>query len=163
MSTNWLIALILGLIIIIYLAIYAGKLLSQVRNQKEQQASALKKQKLALNQHDTKILNSVLIIARAMQEEQCDYSEGSWRLAVLLDSLKTTSELDQQFPAIFKLYEAIKHLSILDERKALDKKQRMQQDLERMKIEAELHPKIIEDLKLLHQYANERISMLKTQ
>ena len=91
-----------------------------------------------------------------MKEKQCDISEGCWRLSVLLDSLKTTNDLNLQFPAIFELYHAIKHMPILAERKKLDKKQRMKLDFERMKLEANLSPAIFDNLDLLHTYAVER-------
>ena len=160
MTNFWLITIIVGVIIIVALAIYATKLLKQVKAQTLAQQQAKQAQQHALHAHDKKVLDSVVIIVRAMKEEQCDFSEGCWRLSVLLDSLKTSKELEQQFPAIFELYNRIKTLSILDSRKALAKKERMKEDLQRMKAEAELHPKIVTDLDLLHQYARERISVL---
>ena len=160
MTNFWLITIIVGVIIIVALAIYATKLLKQVKTQTIAQQQAKEAQQHALHAHDKKVLDSVVIIVRAMKEEQCDFSEGCWRLSVLLDSLKTSKELEQQFPAIFELYNRIKTLSILDSRKALAKKERMKEDLQRMKAEAELHPKIVTDLDLLHQYARERISVL---
>ena len=161
MNEYWLMALILAVIIIASLALYAGKLLKQLGVQKQAQQQAELAQQQALAKHDGKILASVNIIVRAMKEEQCDFSEGCWRLSVLLDSLKLSSELSQQFPAIFKLYESIKHLSILDNRKQLDKKQRMKEDYQRITIEAELHSDIVTDLDLLQQYVTERILILK--
>jgi len=161
MNEYWLIALILAAIIITSLAIYAAKLLKQLSVQKQKQQQDELARQAALAKHDTKILSSVIIIVRAMKEEQCDFSEGCWRLSVLLDSLKLSSELAQQFPAIFKLYEGIKHLSILGDRKELEKKQRMKEDYQRMTIEAQLHDDIVADLDLLQQYATERVSALK--
>jgi hypothetical protein len=161
MNQYWLIALVFAVIIVVSLAFYAGKLLKQLRVQKRaQQQDELRRQQ-ALAKHDGKILASVKIIVRAMQEEQCDFSEGCWRLSVLLDSLKLSSELSQQFPAIFQQYEEIKHLSILGDRKNLDKKQRMKEDYQRMTSEAKLHDAIVTDLGLLKQYVTERISALK--
>ncbi len=160
MSNYWLYAIAIGLIIIIVLAFYAGKLLRQVKQQTALQQRAKAEHQQGLQKHDKKILDSVVIIVRAMKEEQCDFSEGCWRLSVLLDSLKTSSELAQQFPAIFALYERIKDLSILDSRKELAKKQRMKEDLQRIKAENDLHDDIQKDLDLLHQYAAERISVL---
>ena len=162
MNEYWLIALVLGVIIIVCLAFYAGKLLKQLNEQKQAQQQIELAQQQALAKHDGKILASVKIIVRAMQEEQCDFSEGCWRLSVLLDSLKLSSELSHQFPAIFKLYESIKHLSILDNRKKLDKKQRMKEDYQRLNIEAKLHSEIVTDLDLLQQYVTERMSILNT-
>jgi len=162
MNGYWLVALIFAVIIIAGLAFYAGKLLKQLSVQKQAQQQAKLDHQQALAKHDQKVLASVKIIVRAMQEEQCDFSEGCWRLSVLLDSLKLSSELALQFPAVFKLYDEIKHLSILDDRKQLDKKQRMKQDYQRMAIEAQLHSEIVSDLDLLQQYTTERMTILNT-
>lgn len=161
MNEYWLI-IVLAVVVIASLAFYAGKLLKQLSVQKQTQQQAKVAQQKALAKHDQNVLASVKIIVRAMQEEQCDFSEGCWRLSVLLDSLKLTSELAQQFPAIFKLYNEIKHLSILDDRKQLEKKQRMKQDYQRFTIEAQLHSEIVSDLDLLQQYITERMSILNT-
>jgi hypothetical protein len=147
-------------VIIGVLAAIATKLLRQLKQQTLEQEQKKAAQQLALQQHDKKIISSVIIIVRAMKEEQCDIAEGCWRLSVLLDSLKLSEDLNVQFPAVFKLYEAIKHMPILSARKKLDKQSRMKLDLERMKIEAELAEDIRRDISLLHQYANERNSML---
>ncbi len=159
MNEYWLVALVVAIIIIVGLAFYAGKLLKQLSNQKKAQQQAELAHHQALAKHDNNVLASVKIIVRAMQEEQCDFSEGCWRLSVLLDSLKLSSELATQFPSIFKLYNEIKHLSILDDRKSLEKKQRMKQDYQRMTIEAQLHDEIVSDLDLLQQYTTERMAM----
>ena len=161
MDTYWLYVIILAVVIIAVLSLYAGKLLRQLAKQKQLQQQAELARGKALASHDHKVLASVHIITRAMKEEQCDFSEGCWRLSVLLDSLKLSSELSQQFPAIFQQYEEIKHLSILGDRKNLDKKQRMKEDYQRMTSEAKLHDDIVTDLGLLKQYVTERISALK--
>ncbi|MCJ8318927.1 MAG: DUF2489 domain-containing protein [Colwellia sp.] len=160
MTDFWLYAIITAVVVVASLAFYAGKLLRQLKAQTVQKKRADDAHQLALKVHDKKILDSVVIIVRAMKEEQCDFSEGCWRISVLLDSLKTSKELSQQFPSIFELYNRIKELSILDSRKELAKKARMKEDLQRIKAEAELHTKIVTDLELLHQYATERISTL---
>ncbi len=161
MNEYWLIAIAVATVIIASLAFYAGTLLKQLSAQKKAQQQAEVAKQQALAKHDLTVFTSVKIIVKAMQEEQCDFSEGCWRLSVLLDSLKLSNELAQQFPAIFKLYNEIKHLSILEDRKQLDKKQRMQEDYQRMKIEAQLHSEIVTDLDLLQQYTTERMSILK--
>jgi hypothetical protein len=162
MNEYWFIALAAAVMIIAGLAFYAGKLLKQLNAQKLAQQQAELAHQQALAKHDQNVLASVKIIVKAMQEEQCDFSEGCWRLSVLLDSLKLSSELAEQFPAIFKLYNEIKHLSILDDRKQLEKKQRMRQDYQRMTLEAQLHDKIVLDLDLLQQYTIERMTILNT-
>ena len=89
MSDFWLYALLLAVVIVLALAFYAGKLLKQLTQQKAQQAQAQLVKQQALNKHDKKVLDSVLLITRAMQQEQCEFDEGCWRLSVLLSSLKT--------------------------------------------------------------------------
>lgn len=150
-----------GALVIASLSFYAGRLIWLLREQRAKQAEAANQHKQNLNAHDAKVLNSILIIVKAMQEEQCDYSEGCWRLSVLLDSLKTTSGMASEFPAIFKLYNGIKDMQILEERKQLAKKERMRQDVERIKLETALYDEINKDLGLLMQYTQERISVLK--
>jgi len=159
-SNPWLYAIISAVIIIAALAFYAAKLLTQLKQQTAKIEQAEQERKIALAKHDSKILNSVVIISHAMKEEQCDIAEGCWRLSVLLDSLKLSESLSKEFPAIFELYNAIKHMPILEERKKLAKRERMKLDFERMKAETNLSLKIKADVELLHQYAQERISML---
>jgi hypothetical protein len=159
-SNPWVYVIVGAVIIIAALAFYAAKLLTQLKQQTVKINQAEQDKKIALAKHDSKILSSVVIIARAMKEEQCDIAEGCWRLSVLLDSLKLSESLSAEFPAIFELYNAIKHMPILEERKKLAKKERMKLDFERMKAENNLSLKIKTDVELLHQYAQERISML---
>lgn len=153
--------IVLAIAIIAGLGIYAGKLLSQLKQQRQRQAHERAELLAGQKRHDIKIFDSVVIIVRAMKEEQCDFSEGCWRLSVLLDSLKTTTGLEEQFPGIYGLYNQIKHMQILEKRKSLPKKDRMKQDLERMKAETSFYEEINNDLSLLLQYAQERLSVLK--
>ena len=164
-ESNGLILLILiGGAIIFALAIYAGKLLMQLKQQRLANDKAIVKQQKKRAEHDIGVYNSIIIIVRAMKEEQCDVSEGSWRLSVLLESLTTVESLveplNKQFPAIFELYESIKHLSILGKRKELPKKQRMQQDVERMQAESRLADKVKAELDPLYQFANQQKTQL---
>ena len=152
--------IVLAALIVAGLAFYAGALLRKLHLQNKAQAAAQLAHEQALNEHDKKILDSVVIIVRAMKEEQCDISEGCWRLSVLLDSMKTVNGLSEQFPAVFELYEAIKHMPILEARKQLEKRERMKLDLERTKIEARLFTDVHQNIELLHQYANEKLAAL---
>ncbi len=159
-SNPWVYAIVGAVVIITALAFYAAKLLTQLKQQTAKIELVAQERKIALMKHDTKILKSVVIIAHAMKEEQCDIAEGCWRLSVLLDSLKLSEGLSEEFPTIFQLYNEIKHMPILEERKKLAKKERMKLDLQRMKAETNLSAKIIIDVTALHQYAQERVSAL---
>jgi len=150
-----IILILLAVIIIAGLAFYAGNLLFKLKEQTQRQKLAKQKHQQALQQHDAKILSSVAIIVKALQEQQCDLSEGCWRISVLLDSLKTTTGLSEQFPAIYGLYNKVKDMAILEERKKLEKKQRMRDDYNRVMFEAEYQQAIIEDLKLLAEFSRD--------
>lgn len=156
----WSYLIAVAVIIVVALAFYALKLIKQLKLQTAQQKQAELERQQSLNKHDKKILDSIIIIVRAMKEEQCDISEGCWRLSVLLDSLKTSENHSSQFPAIFELYEAIKHMPILEARKKLEKRERMKLDLERVKTEARLSDAVKESIQHLHKYARERVDLL---
>ncbi|TYK64678.1 DUF2489 domain-containing protein [Colwellia echini] len=160
MNDYWLYLLLLGVGIILVLAFYAGRLLKQVAQQKAQQIKAEQNQQAALNRHDKKILDSVLLITRAMQQEQCEFDEGCWRISVLLSSLKTLSNMDTKFLGIYGLYDAIKDFSILEARKQLTKKERMREDYQRMVALEKMHDAVVSDLALLHQFTTEQLNRL---
>ena len=160
MNEYWLYALLLGVCIILALAFYAGKLLKQVAQQKDQKVQAQKAQQVALNKHDKKVFDSVLLITRAMQQEQCEFDEGCWRLSVLLSSLKTLPEAPEKFPGVYGLYNAIKDLAILDARKTLTKKERMREDYQRMTALDQMHDGVVSDLDKLYQYTTEQLTRL---
>lgn len=156
-STLAIVLFIVGLAIILALAFWAVKLLSALKIQKQKQAAILAKQEEALKQHDSKVFTSISIIIKAMLEEQCDYSEGCWRLCVLFDSLKTQNNFASQFPQIYAFYDGIKHLSILDARKKLTKSERMKEDFQRLKIESEITPKVKIELPSILRYTEKQL------
>ena len=87
MDTSVLIAIIVGAVIIAGLAFYAGTLLWRVQQQRlaqQQQAAQLQQQKAEKALY---LRDSIILICKAMREEQCELSEGSLRLWVLLDHL----------------------------------------------------------------------------
>lgn len=63
------------------LAVYAGTLMARLKRQQEMQQHAI----AARNE---RILESVRVIAHAVRDGQCDYSEGAIRLTNLLDALQ---------------------------------------------------------------------------
>ena len=160
MNDFWLYMLVFGVAIIIVLAFYAGMLLQRLNKQKRHQKRALLAKQQALNNHDKKVFDSVLLITRAMQQEQCDFDEGCWRLSVLMSSLKTVTELSVEFPAVFGLYDEIKDLAILDARKILTKQERMREDYKRMTALTNMHDAVVAELDALHKYTVEQLAKL---
>ncbi|MDG1732387.1 MAG: DUF2489 domain-containing protein [Thalassotalea sp.] len=145
---------ILASVIIFILAAYAAFLMFKLRAQNRTQQLILEQQQQKQIARDIKTIESIALISKAVSEQQCEISEGCWRLSVLMDSMPEHKELmNSKFPAIFNLYNEISHMPILEARKALSKKQRLQLDLERMGIEQELEPKVLADIKLLVTYS----------
>ncbi|WP_341502486.1 DUF2489 domain-containing protein [Gallaecimonas sp. GXIMD4217] len=122
---------VLGLAIILGLAFYAGRLLMQLKAQKEARTAAIAKR-------NGKLLDSIHIIAKAMLEEQCGYSEGAIRIRVLLDHLQPAKDFSGDFPALFDLYERVKDLPTHEARKKYPKQEIRRQDREREGWEKEL-------------------------
>lgn len=132
---------LLGGLILSGLGIYAGMLLARLKRQQEMQLQAIK----ARNE---RILDSVRVIAHAVLEGQCDYSEGAIRLTNLLDALqiKEGRAFAAEFPGLYGLYEKVKEMPTHEARRALKRNEVMKLDLERSGYEAELETQILKDV-----------------
>ncbi|MFZ7201805.1 DUF2489 domain-containing protein [Avibacterium avium] len=136
----WIYLLIaLGLLIIVGMSAYAVKLLRALKSQKQ----ALENARLA---RVKRLKESIEIIARAMQNGDCNLSEGAIRLKMLLDplGLKITT-----YPALAELYDVVKEMPTHQARKELKKNERMRLDLTRESAEADLESKILLELNQL--------------
>lgn len=133
----------------------------KVHEQKLQQVMHEQQHITAERKQHKALFESVEIIVDAMQQEQCDLSEGCWRISVLLQNHDEHS-YQQQYPDIFELYQRIQHMAILDDRKQLPKQQRMRQDFDRLKHEAELKTGVMADIDRLKTYCQQQISQLSS-
>lgn len=135
----WLI--IVGLAIVSGLAFYAGRLLFLLKQQKHN-AEQVRQQRIS------NILDSVHTIAQAMQQQQCNLSEGSIRLGYLLKAmpLRDPCDFQAQYPALFELFDLVKDLPTHEARKALKRQQREQQDELREAHEARLESAILKEV-----------------
>ncbi|MDM7859353.1 DUF2489 domain-containing protein [Alteromonas sp. ASW11-36] len=136
----------LGLTIIAGLGFYAGKLLFQLKQQNERQQQA----------RQTRIDNitqSIQTIAMAMEQQQCDFSEGAIRICNLLAAIPVIPQPDYpaMYPRIHQLYKEISHFPTHDARNALSKAERRKQDRERGQIEANHESAILKELQELRQ------------
>lgn len=141
MSTPWIIALIIGALVIAGLSFYLGRLLMQIKQAKDKQAQAVAKR-------NDKLQGDIYTIAWAMRDGQCDYSEGSIRLWVLLDHLveDEPKNYESRYPGIFGLYDKIKHMPTHSARKEQDKLERLKMDAERLTLEEQLAEQIKADI-----------------
>lgn len=79
------------------------------------------------------VRESLITIARAFVQKQCEASEACIRLRMLIDRIDFVDNND--FPIIFSMYEEIKHFDTHQNRKDLSKQERFGQDKERFAIE----------------------------
>lgn len=147
MSMVMWVALLIGAAIIAGLGFYAGTLLFRLKEQNQRQQHA-RQQRI-----DT-ITESIQLIAKAIEQQQCNLSEGAIRLINLMESLpvKDVPDCQQDFPALYELYEQVRHLPTHAARDALDKKTRREQDKVREEHEARLESRILKEIAPLKEY-----------
>ncbi|MEW9797867.1 DUF2489 domain-containing protein [Alteromonas sp. CYL-A6] len=145
----WTVLIILGVLIILALGIYAGKLLFMLKAQNDRQEAARQTRIV-------RIKESIITITMAMEQQQCDLSEGAIRVVNLLDALplKAPPAYDQQFPHIHNLFVAISGFPILEARQRLTKQERRKQDREREQIESEHETRVLGELAAIRDFCN---------
>ena len=143
-----IVALVLAFAIIIPLAFYAGKLLFQLKQQTKRQ-QAVRQQRI-----DT-IIESIQTISMAMQQQQCNLSEGAIRLVNLIESLPVNPVPDckQHYPALYELYLEVRHLPTHEARAKLPRKERQAQDQQREEHETRLETQILKEVTLLRAFS----------
>ncbi len=141
MSTAWIVAYILGALVIAALSFYLGRLLMQIK-----QAEADKRQ--AIDKRNAKLSSDIHTIAWAMREGQCDFSEGAIRICVLLDHLIEAAPQDHQsiYSGIFALYDNIKHMPTHQARAEQSKLERLKMDAQRLSFEEQFETQIKQDI-----------------
>lgn len=158
MDVQRLLAFFLALIII-GLAFYAGLLIKRIKQQKIQQlkieTEKAKQVTLKNQQRNDNICESIRFIARATAQKQCNVSEASIRLSVLLETLlvEPKIEIDDRYPAISALFEKIKEFATHAERKQMDKKLLKKQDKQRQVFEDQFEDAIIKEAQALEHFS----------
>ncbi|WP_445766206.1 DUF2489 domain-containing protein [Rheinheimera sp.] len=143
--------LLAAAVIVAALAFYAGKLLWQLQQQtKQRQQDELQyQQKLADKRRY--LTDSIILICRAMLEQQCELSEGALRVWVLLDHLQPDRQPDPvlSYPGLHQMYQVVKDMPTHEARKQQTKQQLFQQDKIRLNAEQDLKQAILADSKAL--------------
>ena len=129
----WISLSIIGAIIIITMAAYAVYLLLALQKPKKALTNAR-------SARTERLKESVIIIAKAMQNGDCNHSEGVIRLKMLLEPLGRKKL--NAYTAMFQLYEVVMDMPTHQARRELKKNERMRLDLTRESAEAELEQKI---------------------
>ena len=144
---------IIGLVIIAGLGVYAGKLLFLLKQQNQRQANAR-------NKRIDKITESIFVIVKAMQQQQCDLSEGTIRICNLLAALPIENQpnFKAMFPQIHTLYIEISGFAVLEAREKLTKAERRKQDRAREEIESEYESLVLPELEQINAYCKELLA-----
>nr|WP_255537776.1 DUF2489 domain-containing protein [Motiliproteus sp. SC1-56] len=144
--------------ILLGLAVIAG-LLWVIRWQLKTQREARRAHEQLLAEHKAKaqeqrdyLEESVKVIALSMQDEQCELAEGCIRLKRLLDHLAPYLHEHEDFAIINRMFEATRHMPILEEWKKLKIKRRMELTLEREALEKEHREAILAAAQKLASY-----------
>ncbi|MDO5055197.1 MAG: DUF2489 domain-containing protein [Pasteurella oralis] len=125
--------IIIAVLIIVATAAYAGYLLLMLQKQK-------KAIQHARNARTLRLKESIVIIAKAMQNGDCNHSEGVLRLKMLLEPL---GKKLKSYQAMHQLYEIVMDMPTHEKRRELKKNERMRLDLQRESAEVELEKQIL--------------------
>lgn len=137
-------------LIIIGLSFYAGRLLFLLKQQKERQNSVRSKRIYNISE-------SVHVIAMAMEQQQCELSEGVIRIVNLLNALPIDPQPDFKniYPHTHALFGEISGFATLEDRKKLSKKEKRKQDTAREQIESEFESNVLNELPSIKAYSAE--------
>ncbi|MDN3520955.1 DUF2489 domain-containing protein [Halomonas ramblicola] len=136
-TTTALILVGLGLAIIAGLGAYAATLWREVRRRR---AFREEEQRRA---HDN-CLENLELVASALLQEQVDVTEGAWRCKTLLEILDPRLMERDSFRAFGTVHARTHHLHTHSARLALSPKERFREDKERLAVEDELRPAVLE-------------------
>lgn len=130
---------VIALFLVTGLTLYSIRLLKQLKVQKELITKAK-------NERAIRLKESINIIARAMQSGECNLSEGVIRLTMLLMPFGKNLST---YPVMANLYEVVRDMPTHDDRKLLEKRERMRLDLERESAEVQFEKDIKQELYIL--------------
>lgn len=127
----------IAVLIILVLSIIAVWMVLKVKKA-ERRRDQLQKEIDAFSQKARKeINNSIQIIARSLLDGQVQNAEASIRVSALLNQLSVDEKQRQDYVAFDKLANAVSHIPILEEWKALPKQKRKSFEVELAKLEDE--------------------------
>jgi hypothetical protein len=140
--------LLVAIFIVAGLTFYTGSLLFKLRAQQQ-----IRNQKTQKRIHN--ISESIQTIAKALDQQQCNLSEGCIRLFHLLEALpvKNKPDFSLQFSGLYSLYDKVKDLPTHEIRKTQSKSETKKQDLQREELEAELETQILKDVSVLKSFS----------
>ena len=142
---------------------YAGYLLLKLRKLKAQQklaAEAFAKKKQA---QMSSVVESIVDISKAMQQEQCPTIEGCVRLKVLIDQLRLSEEERKPFDIYYTVYDKTEHIPTHQAWTDLEKRQQMKFTRDMMLIEQEYQAEIKETVDKTVEHFKEVSEKMKSE
>lgn len=149
---------IICIVIIACLALYAGILIKRIKLQTKQLAEQKIQQEneksAATKARNDNICESIRFIAKATAQKQCNVSEAAIRLSVLLETLVVDQplDIDNTYPAISALFEKVKDMPTLSQRKERPVKEIKMLDMRRQIFEAEHEDAIFKEAEKLSTF-----------
>ena len=142
------IGILFGLLIVACLAFYASSLLFKLNKQKRLQNQKRQQRILVITQ-------SIQTISMALEQQQCNLSEGCIRLYNLLECIPIDNRPDysQHYPALYGLYEKVKNFATHDDRKQLKSSELRRQDEQREEDESQWESKILVEVGRLKNFS----------
>ncbi|NNC54191.1 MAG: DUF2489 domain-containing protein [Pseudomonadales bacterium] len=101
------------------------------------------------NSHKLGSRESIHVIARCLLQKQVSSTEAAIRITALAQGLPAPEQRASSYAAFAELAGATAHIPILDDWKALDKKQKHRFDAERAEIEQSHETRVMEAAKAL--------------
>lgn len=133
------IVVILGVLIILVLAVVAGRLVYKVYLQKKDRAFKLQTLEAANQKAQTEqrlwVNKSIQILAQAVHKDELTLTEASIRISGLLDSLDVPADIKTEFSAFYQLREKTSHIPYLEAWQNLSSAEQKKFDLERLRHE----------------------------
>ncbi|MFG6666342.1 DUF2489 domain-containing protein [Halomonas sp. HNIBRBA4712] len=148
-----LILLLTAVAIVVALGVYALTLRKEV---KRREAFRLEEDRRAQQNS----LENLDYVASALVQEQVDITEGSWRCKVLLEIVDPSLTERSEFQAFAEVYNRTRHLKTHSARKQLTPRDRMREDKERLEVESEMRPAVLEAAKAVLEWRAKGASAL---
>ncbi len=148
--------IVIGLLVIASLTWLISKQLQARRQTREDHQRVLDEVRAKAQQQRDYLIESVKVISSAVGDGQCELTEGCIRLKKLLDHLAPHLHQHEQFAIINQMYEATKHMPIMDAWKQLKIKQRFEYTREREALEQQHGEAILIAAKALSHYRFEQ-------
>ncbi len=131
---------LIGALIILVLAIIAGRLVykvMQLNKKRAQQLADIEAASRATQAQQRSHSNkSIQILAVALHNDELSLTEASMRIAFLLDQLEVSDGVKEEFSAFYQLRERTQHIPILQAWKDLSAKEQRVFDKERLQHES---------------------------